>query len=361
MQDAQGSGELERMLAEHGGDLMRTAALLTGSRQDAEDLLQAALERLLRRGAGSTTRQRAPGAPAPQAARGHRRGGLRDRRGHHRCCDPGDRPGRRAGHRRRRERADHRVRDQAATNALAAENFVIQAQATGSMTVSVHGHKVRSSNGTSMSWSYGNRSRFVEFTGHTCGQVTPNGRCTHRGGSQLYLAEGTALVGGKLTGAYVTYFDHKYSLHPLGQNHVKACSRTAQLDLGAPAATMPNGPAFIKAMLGCGAATVTGHARIGGVETTVISGSIDVPLPEGYASAIKEARERVRYTLYVDSATYLPVRAYGSDETYGGANGPTVSASVTNVQWLPPTAANIAKAMITIPTGYTQVSSPAQQ
>ena len=50
-------------------------------------------------------------------------------------------------------------------NALAAENFVIQGQATGSMTVSVHGHNVRSSNGTSMSWSYGNRSRFVEFTG----------------------------------------------------------------------------------------------------------------------------------------------------------------------------------------------------
>ena len=245
-------------------------------------------------------------------------------------------------------------------NALAAENFVIQGQATGSMTVSVHGHKVRSSNGTSMSWSYGNRSRFVEFTGRSCGQVTSNG-CTHRGGSQLYLADGTALVGGKLTGAIVTYFDHKYSLHPLGQTHVKACSRTAQLELGAPAVTMPNWPAFIKAMLGCEAATVTGHARIGGVETTVISGSIDVPLPKGYARTVMEARERVRYTLYVDSATYLPVRAYGSDKTYGGANGPTVSASVTNVQWLPPTVANIAKALITIPAGYTQVSSPAQQ
>ncbi len=245
-------------------------------------------------------------------------------------------------------------------NALAAENFVIQGQATGSMTVSVHGHQVRSSNGTSMSWSYGNRSRFVEFTGRSCGQATSNG-CTHRGGSQLYLADGTALIGGKLTGAYVTYFDHKYSLHPLGQDQVKACSRTAQLALGAPAVTMPNWPAFIKAMLGCGAATVTGHARIGGVETTVISGSIDLPLPKGYARTIKEARERVRYTLYVDSATYLPVRAYGSDETYGGANGPTVSASVTNVQWLPPTPANLAKALITIPPGYTQVSSPAQQ
>ena len=231
-------------------------------------------------------------------------------------------------------------------NALAAENFVIQGQATGSMTVSVHGHNVRSSNGTSMSWSYGNRSRFVEFTGRS---------------SKLYLADGTALIGGKLTGAYVTYYDHKYSLHPLGQTHVQACSRTAQLELGAPAVTMPNWPAFIKAMLGCEAATVTGHARIGGVETTVISGSIDVPLPKGYARTIKEARERVRYTLYVDSATYLPVRAYGSDETYGGANGPTVSASVTNVQWLPPTAANIAKALITIPAGYTQVSSAAQQ
>ena len=246
-------------------------------------------------------------------------------------------------------------------NALAAENFVIQGQATGTMTVSVHGRKVRSSNGAYLSWSYGTRSRFVEFTGRSCGQVTPNGWCTHRGGSRLYLADGTALIGGKLTGAYVTYYDHKYSLSPVGQAHVAACSTTAQLGLGAPAVTMPDWPAFIKAMLGCEAATVTGHARIGGVETTVISGSIDVPLPKGYARTVREARERVRYTLYVDSATYLPVRAYGSDETYGGAGGPTVSASVTNVRWLPPTAANTAKALITIPAGYTQVSSPAQQ
>jgi RNA polymerase sigma-70 factor (sigma-E family) len=50
MRDAEDSGELERLLAEHGGGLMRTAVLLTGSRQDGEDLLQAALERLLRRG-----------------------------------------------------------------------------------------------------------------------------------------------------------------------------------------------------------------------------------------------------------------------------------------------------------------------
>lgn len=50
MREARGSGELERLVAEHGKDLMRAAALLAGSRQDGEDLLQAALERLLRRG-----------------------------------------------------------------------------------------------------------------------------------------------------------------------------------------------------------------------------------------------------------------------------------------------------------------------
>jgi hypothetical protein len=246
-------------------------------------------------------------------------------------------------------------------NALAAENFVIQGRATSTMTVSVHGRRVISDNGPSMSWSYGDRSRFVEFTGGSCGHVLPSGYCTHRGSSELYLADGTALAGGKLTGAYVTYFDHRYSLHPLGQAHVNACSRTAQLGLGAPSVTMSNWPAFIKAMLGCGEATVTGQARIGGVETTVISGSIDVPLPKGYARVVREARVRVRFTLYVDSTTYLPVRAYGSTETYGGANGPTVSASVTSVRWLPPTAANVAKALVTIPSGYTRVSSPAQQ
>ena len=50
MRDVEDSSEMERLLAEHGSGLMRTAALLAGSRQDGEDLLQAALERLLRRG-----------------------------------------------------------------------------------------------------------------------------------------------------------------------------------------------------------------------------------------------------------------------------------------------------------------------
>ncbi len=50
MQDAAGGADLERLVAERGKQLLRTAVLLTGSRQDGEDLLQAGLERLLRQG-----------------------------------------------------------------------------------------------------------------------------------------------------------------------------------------------------------------------------------------------------------------------------------------------------------------------
>ena len=42
------AGGLERLLAERGDDLMRAAIALTGTRPEGEDLLQAALERLLR-------------------------------------------------------------------------------------------------------------------------------------------------------------------------------------------------------------------------------------------------------------------------------------------------------------------------
>jgi RNA polymerase sigma-70 factor (sigma-E family) len=44
-----GGAELERLLAERGGQLMGAAIALTGSRPEGEDLLQAALERVLRK------------------------------------------------------------------------------------------------------------------------------------------------------------------------------------------------------------------------------------------------------------------------------------------------------------------------
>lgn len=48
MEGDRGVGDLELFLAERGGPLLRTAVLLAGSKEAGEDLLQAALERLLR-------------------------------------------------------------------------------------------------------------------------------------------------------------------------------------------------------------------------------------------------------------------------------------------------------------------------
>ncbi len=59
MAEPAGGDQLERLLADRGPQLLRTAVLLAGSQQDGEDLLQAALERLVR--------QRRPVDGSPEA------------------------------------------------------------------------------------------------------------------------------------------------------------------------------------------------------------------------------------------------------------------------------------------------------
>ncbi len=215
--------------------------------------------------------------------------------------------------------------------------------------------------GPSISWSYGPRHRFEELTGTDCGHALPDGSCTHRGGSEPYLAQGTALIGGKLTSVYVTYFNRKWSMISefIAPN---ACSTTGTLEMGGPPPATSNWPAFIKATLTCGAATVTGHALIDGVDTLKITGSpFTEKLPPDQAKAYREKWLRERWTLYVNPKTYLPVRLSSSGGTFGGPAPSTYSTSVTDMQWLRPTAANIAKALVTIPPGFRQVSSPADQ
>jgi hypothetical protein len=202
--------------------------------------------------------------------------------------------------------------------------------------------------GDTVTWAYGARSQFEEFS--------------PQDGGRPYLADGTALIDGKLVGAYVTYFDRKYSLSALGSQPVSACSTTAALSMGAPLQSTPHWSAFINATLACGAATVTGHVRIDGVETTEITGKpVTVRLSPGYGKAVGAKWATANWTLYVNSKTYLPVRSYGSTETYGGPAAPWTSSSVTDVQWLPPTAANVANTLVSIPPGFQQVDSPADQ
>ncbi len=121
--------------------------------------------------------------------------------------------------------------------ALAGQHLVLRGRTTGVW-------------GPSISWAYGPRNRFEELTGS----------------GEPYLAVGTTLIGGKLTGVYVTYYNRKWSLLPecIPAN---ACSRTGALEMAGPPVPTSDWPAIIRATLACGAATVTGHAQIDGVDT----------------------------------------------------------------------------------------------
>jgi hypothetical protein len=235
-------------------------------------------------------------------------------------------------------------------NALAADRRVLQGHTT-------------SSAGPSMTWAYGGRTRFVEFTGRGCGHAASSGECTHRGGSERYLAQGDALIHGNRYDAYVTYFDRKWSASRGWESMpASACSRTSALEMSSPAMPTSHWPAFIHATLACGAATVTGHVRIDGRQTTEITGSpVTVRMQGGQARAVREKWLRARWTLYVDSKTYLPVRMSGSNRSFGGPAPSYVFSSVTDIQWLRPTKANIAKTLVTIPPGFQHVNSPANQ
>jgi hypothetical protein len=132
--------------------------------------------------------------------------------------------------------------------------------------------------------------------------------------------------------------------------------------MGGPPVPTAHWSSFIRATLDCGAARVTGHVRINGQETIQITGKpITVRLGRGEGRAVHEKYARALWTLYVNPASYLPVRMIGVTETFGGSGGHTRFESVTNVRWLPPTSANVARALVTIPPGYHQVSSPADQ
>ena len=175
-------------------------------------------------------------------------------------------------------------------NALASEHGVYRG-----VTMSTGGQP-------SMTWAYGRRSRFEEFTGRECGHVLmPGGECTHAGGSERYLAQGTALIKGKLAEAYVTYFDQRYSLSRYVYTPPSSACGKAAMEMGGPAPASGDSPAFVRATLACGSARVTGQVRINGVQATKITGKpVTVRLSGGYGKVVHEKYARVLWALYVN-------------------------------------------------------------
>jgi hypothetical protein len=226
-------------------------------------------------------------------------------------------------------------------NALATENLVFVGRSSGL------------GGGYSVTWAYGSRNRYEEYS------IGIGGITGVRPVTGPWLAQGTALVGGKLVYADVTYFDHRYSLWPMGSQPASACSAGVALTMAAPIIPTTHWSSYIDATLACGAATVTGHVKINGVETTKITGKpVTVKLSAAYARVVKAKFATARWILYVSPATYLPVRMVGSTQTWGGSGGSSASSFVTNVRWLPATPANVAQALVTIPPGFHRFYGP---
>ena len=99
-----------------------------------------------------------------------------------------------------------------------------------------------------------------------------------------------------------------------------------------------------------------------GRRTLKITGSpVTERLSPSEARAVREKGLRAQWTLYVNPKTYLPVRLSSAAHTYGGPAPSALFTTVTDLQWLRPTTANIVRTLVTIPPRFRQVSSPANQ
>jgi hypothetical protein len=161
---------------------------------------------------------------------------------------------------------------------------------------------------------------------------------------RLQAMAGTGIVNGKIRGVQVDYILHQWSFLPgyLFPGPANAC-RTPVL-LGATGQST-NWPLVIERTLACGRFRVAGYAEIDGAQTVKMTGSwVQPPKPDSTTTD----------TLFVAPSTYLPVRITQST-TVPGLHGSVNSA---DLQWLRPTAANRARATVTIPCGYQQISWP---
>ena len=217
--------------------------------------------------------------------------------------------------------------------AVAGENYVLHAERVVTGAGAGAGVSARI-----VSWAYRGRTRYEQYR--------PDG-------GQLATDSGTAIIAGKLSGVVVTYHSGTWYWMPpdaFTGGPVNGCGAFA---LAAETDNPPDWPSFIRATLACGAAAVAGRAKINGVETIKINSNVTVALGDGS----RGARLRVRYTLYVNPATYLPVRMVSGPvlRLHDGQQSPASFSLVEDLQWLPPTAANVAKASVPIPAGFRQL------
>ena len=144
---------------------------------------------------------------------------------------------------------------------------------------------------------------------------------------RLVLSQQVRATSGQLVTTVVTYSQRTW-----WRSSRRLDTPSGAVTCGGPGVQFGQGgwPGYIRAELRCGGFAQGGRHRVDGID------------------AIKLTSRHAGLTLWVDPATYLPVRLAR----------PGQAASVTDFRWLPPTAARLAQLNIAIPAHFRQVAAP---
>jgi hypothetical protein len=117
--------------------------------------------------------------------------------------------------------------------------------------------------------------------------------------------------------------------------------------------------ANIREALACGQLTNEGTQYVDGVNAVELVSvrTFRVQMRDPALKQTTNLAVTVTTTLWVDPASYLPVR-WAQDGKVTGRKGIVVPSVDQDVEWLPPTGANLVQLTVPIPSGFTRVSSP---
>jgi hypothetical protein len=166
---------------------------------------------------------------------------------------------------------------------------------------------------------------------------------------QLQADNGTAVADGKLRSVEVDYVRGTWELSPATQpsGPPKPCTLAGFLAAGS-GYEVADWQSLLRRELRCGGYKVAGSAVVDGIKTVKLTGSAVIE------NRIPSLDLRCVNTIFVDPATYLPVRVWQNAVPVADPRIHSVPSSA-DFRWLRATAANIAKALVTIPAGYRQV------
>jgi hypothetical protein len=168
---------------------------------------------------------------------------------------------------------------------------------------------------------------------------------------QLQADDGTALVDGRPRPVSVDYIRRTWELSPAiaASGPAKPCTLAGFLAAGSGYGLASSSwPSLIRQELGCGRYQVAGSGVVDGVRTIKLTGSMVIE------NRIPSLVLRFVNTIFVDPATYLPVRVWEYAVPVASPRMHSVPSSA-DFRWLPATAASTSEALVTIPAGYQQV------